>query len=266
MLVHRWTRITVAITFAMSGWAVAGCGSSKSVNFCVDPSYPPAEFYRVTKVGTGELKRELAGADIDIARAVADHLSASAHFTDTSFAGIFDALLAKRCDAVISMANDTAERRQRVTFVHYLAAGQSVMSHRGTPPIAAVADLRGKSVAVARGTTEEEFLAAQNASAGGGTPIKVLSFTTEDDAIYALQQNAAQVYFGDTPVVVAAATADKSLVVGAEIVRPIPIGIALRPQDSLIGDMTTAVRALYADGSMGRILARWNFTRYAAGP
>jgi polar amino acid transport system substrate-binding protein len=263
---HRLTRIIVAISCAALSLTAAGCGSSKTVNFCVDPSYPPAEYYGVAKVGTGELKRSLVGADIDVARAVAQRLGASARFTDTPFSGILDELLAKRCDAVISMVNDTAERRQQVAFVDYLAAGQSVMSPQGGPVIRTVADLRGKSVAVARDTTEEQFLRAQNASAAGGTGIGILSFATEEDAIYAVQHHAAQVYFGDTPVVVASVDADATLAQGPEIVAPIPIGIALRPQDPLIGDMTEAVRTLYADGTMGQTLAKWNFTRYAAAP
>jgi polar amino acid transport system substrate-binding protein len=263
---HRLTRIAVAVTWAVFGVTAVGCSSAKALNFCTDPNYAPAEFSRVTKVGTGELKRELAGADIDIARALAADLGASAQFTETSFSGIFDALRDRRCDAVISMANDTPERRQRVAFVDYLAAGQSVMARKDVPAISTVADLRGKTVAVARDTTEEQFLTAQNASASGGASIKILSFATENDAIYAVQQDAAQVYFGDTPVVVAAVAADKALVLGPEIVKPIPIGIALRPNDSLIGDLTTAVKKLYANGTMGQILARWNFTRYALAP
>jgi ABC-type amino acid transport substrate-binding protein len=265
-LPHRLTRIVIVIACAAFGLTAAGCSSSKTVSFCVDPSYPPAEYYRVVKVGTGELKRELAGADIDIARAVVDRMGDSAEFVDTPFSGIFDALRAKRCDAVISMVNDTAERRKQVAFVDYLAAGQSVMSRKDGPQISAVTDLGGKSVAVAKDTTEEQFLQMQNASANAATPIRILSFGTENDAIYAVQKNAAQVYFGDTPVVLAAVAADKTLRLGPEIVQPIPIGIALRPQDALIGDMTKAVKELYADGTMGRVLAKWNFTRFAANP
>jgi polar amino acid transport system substrate-binding protein len=262
----RLARVAVAVTLVALAIMGAGCGSGRTINFCVDPSYPPAEFYQVTKTGTAELKRELAGADIDIARAIADNLGASAQFTETGFSGIFDALLAKRCDAAISMVNDTAERRQRVTFVDYLQAGQSVMSRKDEPPITSVTDLGGKSVAVAKDTTEEQFLTSQNASALAANPIKVLSLSTEDDAIYAVQQSAAQVYFGDTPVVGAAVASDRNLVLGPEIVKPIPIGIALRPGDSLSSDMTTAVKSLYAKGTMGQILARWNFTRFALNP
>jgi len=264
---NRPARTAVAVACLLLGMFVVACSSpSKVVNFCIDPSYPPAEFYQVTKVGTGELKRELAGADIDVARAVAKEADASARFTETSFSGIFDALLNKSCDAVISMVNDTPERRARVEFVDYLAAGQSIMSRTGSTTVTSAADLGGKTVAVAKDTTEEQFLTAQNASSSGGSPIRILSFSTENDAIYAMQQGAAQIYFGDTPVVVAAVAADHGLVLGPEIVKPTPIGIALRPGDPLAGQLATAVKTLYGNGTMGQILARWNFTRYATSP
>src|SRR5882762_667084 len=84
--------------------AAAACSnsSSKRLTYCTDPTYPPAEFYQVGKVGTTELKRQLVGADIDVAKAVAKRIGDSSRFVDTSFVGIIGALLDKRCDAVIS--------------------------------------------------------------------------------------------------------------------------------------------------------------------
>lgn len=254
---------TLGGVLLVSGAAVACSSSSKTFNFCTDPTYPPAEFYQVGKVGTTELKRQIAGADIDIGHTVAKRLDASVRYTDTAFSNTIPALLDKRCDAIISFMNDTPERRKQVAFVDYLAAGQAVMIRKGDPAVNAVADLYGRTVSVARDTTEQTFLQQQNRSAPAGNQIKILSFATENDAIYALQQKAAQVYFGDTPIVTSAVAADKSLAMGAELVQPIPIGIAMRPGDSRIGKVTAAIRGMYDDGAMGRILAKWNFTRYA---
>ncbi|GEM_PF-3036995 len=244
---------------------VSGCGSTKTLSFCTDPTYPPAEFYQVAKVGGGgsELKRQLAGADIDIASEVAKRTGSKAEFVETSFSGIFDALDAKKCDAIISFVNDTADRRQKVDFVDYLAAGQSVMTRADAAPISSVADLYGRSVAVAKDTTEEQFLTAANQSAPSGQTIKVLSFGTENDAIYALQQKAADVYFGDSPIVASAVAADHNLRAGAELVKPVPVGIALRKGDDRTAKIASAIKDIYGDGTMGKILAQWKFTEYA---
>jgi ABC-type amino acid transport substrate-binding protein len=245
----------------------AACSSSKKTfTYCTDPNYPPAEFHQVGKVGTAELKRQLVGADIDIAHDVAKRIDRSVRYTETSFTGIIPALLDKRCDAIISFMNDTPERRKQVAFVDYLAAGQSVMIDKNAAPVNTVADLYGRTVSVARETTEEAFLNAQNKAAPAGQSISIKSYDTENDAIYALQQHTAQVYFGDTPIVESAVAADKSLAQGAELVKPTPIGIALRPGDPRIGKVTAAVRDSYDDGTMGRILAKWKFTRYAITP
>jgi polar amino acid transport system substrate-binding protein len=261
---NRLRRAAAAAGFAvLLAGGLVGCSSSNaSLSFCTDPSYPPAEFYKVAKVGGGsELKRQLVGADIDIATEVAKRNDKTADFVETSFSGIIDAVEANRCDAIISFMNDTPERRQRLDFVNYLAAGQSVMTRKSGVPVASVTDLQGKRVSVAKDTTEEAFLTTTNASSGQG--IKILSFATENDAIYALQQGAADAYFGDTPIVESAVAADSSLVMGAELVKPKPIGIAMRKGDERVADVKNAVNAMYKDGTMGRILAKWKFTRYA---
>jgi ABC-type amino acid transport substrate-binding protein len=150
-----------------------------------------------------------------------------------------------------------------VSFVDYLAAGQDIMLRKGTAPVNHVADLYGRSVSVAVSTTEADFLAAANKSAPSGQQIKITSYKSENDAILALRNGKVEAYFGDAPIVQSAVAADSSLVRGAELVKPIPVGIALRPGDSRIAKIQKAVNDLYGDGTMGRILAKWKFTRYA---
>jgi len=63
--------------------------------------------------------------------------------------------------------------------------------------------------------------------------------------------------------VITAAAADSSLTAGAELVPPIPVGIAVRPGDPLHGQIAQAIKSMYQDGAMGTILSKWNWTRYA---
>src|SRR5438105_10289969 len=51
----------------------------------------------------------------------------------TLFRSIIAALKAKKCDAIISGMNDTAERRKQVDFTDYLQVGQSLMVKKGNP-------------------------------------------------------------------------------------------------------------------------------------
>jgi polar amino acid transport system substrate-binding protein len=240
--------------------------SSNTLSFCTDPTYPPAEFYQVSKVGSVSLKRQLAGADIDIGSAVAHKMGKDARFVDTKFTDIIDHLLNKKCDAIISLMNDTTQRRTTVSFVDYLAAGQDLMLKKGTTPINSLAELYGRSVSVASSTTEEDFLKAANNAAPGGKQIVIKSYPSENNAILALDNGKVEAYFGDAPIVQSAVAADSSLVRGAQLVKPIPIGIALRPGDSRIAAVQKAVNDMYADGTMGAILAKWKFTSYAITP
>jgi polar amino acid transport system substrate-binding protein len=67
-------------------------------------------------------------------------------------------------------------------------------------------------------------------------------------------------YFGDSPVVVYYVSKDKSFAVGGSPINPIPIGIALRKGDPLKAKITSAIDALYANGTMKKIVDKWGMT------
>jgi polar amino acid transport system substrate-binding protein len=91
--------------------------------YCSDITYPPEESYKGTTP---------VGSDIDIGTAIAKLMGVKAEFKNTTFDGIIAALLATKCNAVISGMNDTAQRRKAVGFVDYLAVGQSLLVMSGT--------------------------------------------------------------------------------------------------------------------------------------
>ena len=258
--------ITIAMALAACGSSNKSTGSGGAFTYCTDPTYPPAEFYQAARRGAGEVTKTLAGADIDIGKAVAKRLGGHAEFVTTPFADVIQSLLDKKCDAIISFMNDTPTRRQQMAFADYAAFGQSVLVKNGSPVIHDVSDLFGKTVSVARGTTEEQFLTSQNASANGKPPIKLLSFASDDDAIYALTQGAAEVYFGDTPVVSLLVSQNSALTQGPELVKAIPVGIALRIGDSRLAGTQKAIADMYADGTMGTILTKWKLSQFAITP
>lgn len=262
------SRVAVALAgAAMLVGSLTGCGSSssggtgKSFAYCTDPSDPPAESYQVARRGN-ELAKTLVGSDIDIGRAVAKQMGATAVYHDVPFAQLIDSLKAKKCDAVIAFMNNTAERRKQVSFVNYMSIGQSALTLQSGPSVHNIADLAGRTVSVAVGTTEEEFLKNHNMT-NTAKPISIKPFTSENEAIYALQKGKVDAYFGDTPVVISAAANNKAFVVGAELVKAIPIGIAMRPDDSRIPTVRKAVSATYQDGAMGNILSKWQLGRFA---
>jgi polar amino acid transport system substrate-binding protein len=235
--------------------------------FCSDISYPPAEFFKGASPVGRELRRTAVGGDIDIAKQVAKRLSRGAVFVNTPFARIITALRANKCDAVISFMNDTPVRRQLVAFADYLQAGQSLMVAKGNPKhLSTAADLSGHAVSVEPGTTEEAFLRVQNThlAAQAKPTIRIVNYPTSATSSYALLKGKVDAYFGDAPVVqYYVARNSGSFAVAGQLVGPKPIGIALRLGDPRLARVRAAIAAMYADGSMQRILQRWKLTAFA---
>jgi polar amino acid transport system substrate-binding protein len=229
--------------------------------FCSDITYPPEEFY---KEGT----TTPIGSDIDIGKDIARRMGVSARFDNTGFDGIIAALLAKKCDLIISGMNDTPERRKQVFFVDYISVGQSFMVKSGNPEnITGIASLAGKAASVETGTTNKDYLEDQSKKlqSQGKKPIKVTTFPKDTDAANALKTGKVDAYFGDSPVVAYYIQRDpSSFTFGGTAVNPIPVGIAIRKSDTELQDaVQEAIDAMYADGTMKRILAKWKMSDFA---
>ena len=258
----------LAATLAACGGGGGGGGSSNPTTtsgssavpnpivFCSDVTYPPEESYPSPGA-------QPVGSDIDIANDVAKLLGSTAQIKNTGFDGIIGALTSKRCDAIISGMNDTAERRKQVDFVDYLSVGQSFMVKTGNPNhIVSLASAAGHSVSVEAGTTDRDFLAAQSDKLvkQGKKAIDIKTFPKDTDAAAALKAGRVDAYFGDSPVVVYYVSKDKSFAVGGSPIAPIPIGIALRKNSPLEPKIKSAIDKLYANGTIKKIVAKWGMT------
>jgi polar amino acid transport system substrate-binding protein len=235
--------------------APASIASAGKLVFCSDITYPPEESY---KQGTTTPE----GSDIDIGNYIASKMGVKARFDNTGFDGIIAALLAKKCDAVISGMNDTPERRKQVAFVDYLKVGQSFMVKKGNPEnITGIDSLAGKSASVETGTTNKDFLDAQSKrlTSQGKKAIKVVTFPKDTDAANALRTGRVDAYFGDAPVVAyyIEKTPD-AFSLGGTPVNPISIGIAINKSNTeLQSAVRKAIAMIYADGTMDTILTKW---------
>lgn len=247
-----------ALSLAGTGAAAPAQQSAGTLTFCTDATYPPEEFYQGTK---------LVGSDIDIATTVARGMGMTAKFQNTGFDGIIAALLAKKCDAIISGMNSTPKRRQQIAFVNYITVGQSLMVEKGNPEhISSLASLSGKTVSVEVGTTNKDFLDATSAvfKKKGKATIKVVTFPKDTDAANALKTGRVDVYFGDSPVVAYYIKKDAaSFAFAGAPVNPIPVGIGIRKGDPLIAKIRVQVAKMYRDGSMQKILRKWEMSSTA---
>jgi len=252
---------TESTTNATAITAPAGIEDAGKIVYCSDITYPPEEFYQGTTP---------AGSDIDIGKDIAKRMGVKAQFDNTGFDAIIAALLAKKCDAIISGMNDTADRRKQVSFVDYISVGQSFMIQKGNPAhVSNVPSLSGKSASVEVGTTNKDYLDDQNTKlqSQGKKPIKIVTFPKDTDAASALKTGRVDAYFGDSPVVAYYISKDPAsfeIAKNPVVVNPIPVGIAIRKSDTeLQTAVQKAIDAMYADGRMKTILGKWQMSEFA---
>jgi ABC-type amino acid transport substrate-binding protein len=108
-----------SVTVVVATAAIAlppNIASAGKIVFCSDLGYPPMESLQ---------RARPVGADIDIGSAIGKSMRVKAQFKNVGFDGIIAALLAKKCDALLSGMTDTAQRRkQENTYPGKLSGGQ----------------------------------------------------------------------------------------------------------------------------------------------
>ena len=228
--------------------------------WCVDVSYPPEEFYAAD--GT-----TAQGSDIDFATEIGKRLGVGTQIDNTGFDGIIPALLAKKCDLIISGMNDTEERAKQVDFVDYLKVGQGLLVAAGNPKgIHTLEDLSGKAVAVQLGTTNKDALDAANEKlkAAGKAPIDIQTYQQDTDGFQQLALGRVDAFSTDSPVVAYYNSKPENagkFEVGGTPIDPAPIGIAVTKDNTALRDaVKAAVDAMYADGTMKSIVDKWGMT------
>jgi polar amino acid transport system substrate-binding protein len=229
--------------------------------WCVDVSYPPEEFYAAD--GTTP-----QGSDIDIANDIGTRFGVTTEIDNTAFDGIVAALLAKKCDLIISGMNDTPERQAQVDFVDYLKVGQGLLVPVGNPKgIHTLDDLSGKTVAVQLGTTNKDALDAANKAltAAGKPAIEIQTFEKDTDAFQQLSLGRVDAFSTDSPVVAYYNSKPENkgkYEIGGTPIDPAPIGIAVNKDNAALKTaVQAAIDAMYADGTMKTITDKWGMTQ-----
>ncbi len=244
---------------------VAACGgtdktdapatSKRTLTVGTDASYPPIEFM-------GADGKTVEGMDADLAKAIGAKLGMEVDVEHATFDSILPGLTTRKYDVGMSGFTDTKEREATVDFVTYFSAGTSffVKAQEGGPVVNTLDDLCGRTLALQKGTAQvDDAEAQQKACAAAGQPaIKVMTFPDQPGANLAIISGRADVGMTDSPV--AAYQAKQSggkLVVVGEPYGSAPYGIALPKGSPLVKPMQGALKALIADGTYGRILAKY---------
>jgi ABC-type amino acid transport substrate-binding protein len=98
--------------------------------------------------GFSQVRDQLVGYDVDVARAVADKLGVKVEFVETPWDSMFAALEANRFDVVANEVTITPERQAKYDLSEPYSVGEGVIVTRASDnSIKSLADLKGKVAA-----------------------------------------------------------------------------------------------------------------------
>ncbi len=223
-----------------------------------DTTYPPQEFI---DTATGQAK----GFDVDLITVIAQRMGLQAKVVTTKFDTIIDDLAAKRFDVVISAVTINPERQQKVDFVPYFNAGESLLVRAGNPMnIKSTADLCGRNVGVQTGTVEQDDLKTANNACvkAGKSAIHLTVLQDQTAVIQLLANNRVDATFQDSPLTDYYNKLNPGqFTVGGSVVNAGPEGIVVRKGDtSMFNAIQTVFNQLKADGTYHSIILKWGLT------
>jgi polar amino acid transport system substrate-binding protein len=217
-----------------------------------DIAYAPVEF----KDDSGKI----VGIDPDLAAAIGEQLGIKLEFQNATFDGLITSLTSKRIDVIMSAMSDNKKRQASVDFIDYFNAGTSIIVAKGNPKkIQSLDDFCGQSIALQRGTTQDDVATEQVAKCKtAGKPLNVLRFDTDPEALLQIKQGRAVADMNDFPVAAYTAKTDPAFEVVGEQIGAGPYGIAVPKNQTALRDaIQKAVQALIDDGTYASILDKW---------
>jgi polar amino acid transport system substrate-binding protein len=231
----------------------AAVKSKGTLTVAADATYAPNEFI-------GPDGHTVIGMDADLAKALGQVMGLKINVVNATFDSIIPGLASGKFDLGMSSFTDTKERQKTVDFVTYFTAGTSFYTKKGGPTVNSVADLCGKTVAVEKGTTQQDDATAQNTKckSEGKSGVNVLVFPDQNGANLALSSGRAQVGMADSPVAAyQVKQSNGTFTLTGQPYANAPYGIAIPKGNGMAKPILDAIKALMSDGEYMKILKTW---------
>ncbi|TQF69341.1 glutamate ABC transporter substrate-binding protein [Rhodococcus spelaei] len=201
--------------------------------------------------GTGTIE----GFDADIAREVARDLLGDPNrveFRILSSADRIPALNDNTVDIVVKTMTINCERREQVAFsTVYFLAQQRVLAAKGSG-IRGAADLAGKRVCAAAGTTSVDHMQRVQPAA------TIVTVPNWADCLVVLQQRQVDAVTTDDALLAGLASQDPNLQIVGESLSPEPYGIGVNKADpDLVRLVNGSLDRIRRDGTWLRLYDRW---------
>jgi polar amino acid transport system substrate-binding protein len=202
------------------------------------------------------------GFGVDMIQEVAKRIGRPVpQILDVNFSGLFAALFAKRIEFTVNPLNITAERSERMLFTEPFFATGNGFIIRKADTMSGFEDLRGKVLAVNRGTISDTW-ASENAAKYG---FEVQRYDTFPDSVQAVLTRRAFTALNEIPTTVYAASKNKMIKVGFKDFNGRNFGYAFRLDDAAYRNkVESAIECMKQDGTLGRLYEKWYGEKPAA--
>ncbi len=244
----------LAMVSALAVASTVGCGTDNGT--CIDEKATT-----LTMATNAEFKpfeylegEEVVGADIDMAKAVADYIGCELEITNIDFDAALTGAQTGKYDMAVAGITADEERKQNMNFSNpYFKASQSIIVTADSD-IKTVSDLEGKTVSCQEGTTGEQYLLDNS--------YNVQSFKTGPEAVTALTTGKVDAVVIDNAVAKAlSAEQNGKTVVLDEALTEETYAIAMKKgNDELTQKVNEALDALKEDGTLAKIFEKYDLT------
>lgn len=212
------------------------------------------------------LNGNATGFDIELMHAVCRRLRLELRavaYEGDNFNDIFDGLIRRTCDAVISGTTITPERAAIVKFSRpYLTFNQGIaINRRFTQRVTSVADLRGMTAGIQSGNTSD-FVARKLLAQGDIAAIRYYPYHGITAAIDDLEAGRIGLIIKLFPVISWLTQSRSDLAVVMQEPTNERLGIAFAPDNTDLRDAVDAeIEELRASGEFARLQANWPGTQ-----
>lgn len=168
--------------------SVIFAADTKPIVFATEASYPPFE--------SMNSQGQMQGFDIDIIKAICDHVQLSCKFINQPWDSLIPGLQLGKFDVIFGSLMITAERQKQVSFTdpYFKNTGVFVAAKSAHLSLAA-ADLKGKIIGLQVATPFEDYVRSVY-----GKNVTVKRYNSIQDALLDLQAGRVDSVFGDSVV------------------------------------------------------------------
>ncbi|WP_460480995.1 transporter substrate-binding domain-containing protein [Comamonas humi] len=213
----------------------------------VDATFAP---HAMAKLGGG-----LQGFNIDLGEELAKQLGRKIEIEGAEFSGLIPGLNSRRYDLLVAPVTVNPERAKVLLFTEgYLDTNIALLGLKSTPAVEKLENLKGKTIAVNKGTVSETW-AKDNAQKYG---FQFDVFGSNADAIQAVQSSRADYSLADSTVVGWVAKQNPSLKTSYTVKTGQVLAFAFRVDDKAGRDAaSSALKCMKKNGTVSKLAMKW---------